>query len=337
MSFHLPRIAAVLWTALCLVSTAPLHATTASSSKPARERSPDFVFSLLPRSFQRNPRLDVTVITEVTKDGKKLPPVSKTAPAYFIPFAAGCQQLGATYVGESLPVVAELERHLQRSLAAYGYLPAQPPATPPSLVIIYSWGTHNDLEHVDYSEIPGGSPLSTQQVARHLYERALLIGGSRFAREFAVALVGYSDLSYAPVSSEMLDFASPLNLLRYRNENYGFLLDHVADELYFLVASAYDYNALSKNEKKLLWRTRITVSNAGVSMKETVPALIASAGPFFGKEMDAVNVVPKRLTRGALVEVGTARVIEDEVPASAVSGPRAADDDAAGKRALRKR
>ena len=42
-------------------------------------RSPQWVFSLLPKSFQKNPLLELTVITETTEAGKKLPPVEDLA------------------------------------------------------------------------------------------------------------------------------------------------------------------------------------------------------------------------------------------------------------------
>ena len=60
-----------------------------ADAAPKKESSSEWVFSLLPKSMQKNPRLELTVITEMTEAGKKLPPVSAAAPAYFELFTTG--------------------------------------------------------------------------------------------------------------------------------------------------------------------------------------------------------------------------------------------------------
>ena len=56
--------------------------TTTNPSQPAKKESSDWVFSILPKSLQKNPRLELTVITEMTDAGKSWPPVSAGKPAY---------------------------------------------------------------------------------------------------------------------------------------------------------------------------------------------------------------------------------------------------------------
>src|SRR5947207_13393327 len=74
----------------------PSPAATTPVPAPEKKDSgkSQWVFSLLPKSLQKNPRLELTVITEMTEAGKKLPPVSSEKPAYFETFSAGFHQLG---------------------------------------------------------------------------------------------------------------------------------------------------------------------------------------------------------------------------------------------------
>jgi hypothetical protein len=67
---------------LCVVDVSPTQPP--SCGAPARKtdaiappegfKEPRWVFSLLPKSMQKDPRLDYTVITEMTPAGRKLPP-----------------------------------------------------------------------------------------------------------------------------------------------------------------------------------------------------------------------------------------------------------------------
>jgi len=56
----------------------------------------------------------------------------------------------------------------------------------------------------------------------------------------------------------------------------------------------------------------MTVNALGVNMLETVPSLISSAGPYFGREMADPVVLTKRISREGKVEVGTPTVVPDD-------------------------
>ena len=47
-------------------------------------------------------------------------------------------------------------------------------------------------------------------------------------------------------------------------------------------------------------------------MTETLAPLIASAGPYFGRDMAEASIVEKRISREGKVEIGTATVVEDK-------------------------
>ena len=113
----------------------------------------------------------------------------------------------------------------------------------------------------------------------------------------------------SPITPEMMAFADPVHLFRMKNPKNDFLLDQSADDVYYVVASAYDYRALAQNQRHLLWRTRMTVASKGVSQIDTLPTLIASAAPYFGRDMAEAETLIKRTVRSGNVEIGTPVVV----------------------------
>ena len=217
---------------LVLLATLPVHGKAPDSAKspaPAKlddepeSDGPRFVFSLLPKSLQRNPRLDLNVITEMTAEGKKLPLATAANPAYYVTFPGGYMQVGqASPSGDKSPPVAELERVMQKALAKNSYL-ASVPGHPPSLALIYHWGTHNNLNEdgqavADRAEAadaaaangeaaPPENPVifAEDQIQyamtdlakrKDLIERAALVGGTKFAAQLEKVIedqIQYSD------------------------------------------------------------------------------------------------------------------------------------------------
>ena len=290
---------------------------------PKKSTESPWVFSLLPKSLQKNPHLELTVITEFTAAGKKLPPVSPAQPAYFIAQSSGYRALGDAPGNERTLPADQIEKLLVRALATNGYRPADPPAHPPTLVIFYTWGSHNLLVEGD-AENPS---LSGDRVARNLLDRAALVGGEKFAKEL-LQLFQQADaqaLANPPVrvdpsgavptiqpilGAAQLEFTNPVNLFKQRSPKNEALVDQAAADVYYVVASAYDHAALAQKQRILLWRTRLTVAAQGVSQEQTLPTLIATAAPWFGKEMTEPEVLTRRAVRDGTVEVGTPTVVE---------------------------
>lgn len=288
-----------------------------AKAKPAPQKS-EWVFSLLPKSFQKNPRLELTVITEMTPAGKQRPVVSPAQPAYFEVFSPGPKHLGHAQGHEQTLGQPEIERLLIRALATNGFLPAKPPESPPTLLIIYAWGSHNLLVEGD-DENP---TLSAEQIARNLLDRAALVGGEKFARELIDLFQQADSMALAArarpppggqsvFTPEMLEFMNPVNLFKRRNAKNEFLVDQTASDVYYVVASAYDYPSAAANRRILLWRTRMTVAAAGVSAQQSLPALVLNAAPFFGREMDEAEILYRRSLPEGKVDIGTPTVVED--------------------------
>jgi hypothetical protein len=306
----------------------PLTPAAPVNPAPKKSSQSEWVFSLLPKSLQKNPRLDLTVITEMTEDGKKLPPVSPEKPAYYITQSAGYHQMGQPPGGEKTLPQEDVEKILARSLAANGYLAAQPPTQPPSLLIIYTWGSDSLLVEGD-DENPS---LSPDAVMRNVLDRAALVGGEKFAKELLQLFTEADAMATAvpthmapggqsPMTPEMMAFANPVNLFKLRSPKNEFLVEQSAEDVYYVVASAYDYRSAANNQKRLLWRTRMTVGAQGVSQEQTLPTLIGSAAPYFGREMLESEIMTRRVMPEGRVEIGTPVVVEPTAPKPPVPTP----------------
>ncbi len=275
-----------------------------------------WVFNILPKSFQSNPSLDITVMTEMTEAGKKLPPASSSSPAYYTAICTGYLTIGHAPAGETKPPTEQLDAILHRSLSSAGYLDAEQAKQPPTLAIFYSWGSHSTL--IDDAENP---TVSNEAKVDNLVSRALLVGGVKFTHQFVEALEAATIMKQssdagsrvpggqAIMSDEAFEFANPVNVFRRQSPTNEFLVDQANSDIYFIVASAYDYQAIAQKKRVLLWRTRMTVSAQGVNMTQSLPALILSAGPYFGKDMPEPAALNRRVKEGR-VDVGIPTVVD---------------------------
>ena len=119
-----------------------------------------------------------------------------------------------------------------------------------------------------------------------------------------------SNLGAAQAVAQMSSLMDPVRLFKQRSVKNEFLMDQATDSCYFVVASAYDYSSVATHVKLLLWRTRMTVNSRGVSQPQSLPTLIVSAAPYFGRPMENAETLIRRVLRDARVEIGTPTVIE---------------------------
>jgi hypothetical protein len=296
--------------------------TPAAAKKKSDDPGSQWVFSLLPKSLQKNPKVEMTVITEMTDAGKQRPEATPQSPAYFLAQSAGFHSLGDGTSRDKGPLPAVLEGMLKKALASNGYLPSDPPAHPPSLLLVYSWGAHYALHPEEDDSI------SAEMVERNILDRAGLVGGPQFAQKLLKLFEQKAALLEAnppprpdptginpgiePILGDaQKEFADPIRLFAQESPKNSFIIDQAFDDVYFVVASAYDYAAAGQNQRRLLWRTRMTVDSKGVAMIDTLPTLIDTAAPYFGREMTEPETLIKRALKEGNVEVGTPRVIPD--------------------------
>ncbi len=288
--------------------------------KMESRREPDagFLEWLLPRSLQKNPRLEVTVITEATPAGREMETNAPPGPKYFAFHNAGYQRLKHGTTTRITLEAADVEKLLTKSLATNGFLPGEPPTKPPSLLIIYTWGLHERNPDLDGHES-----------VRAIMDRATLVGGEKFARKLIKLLeeaevwrianaVPIAEGAESPLAPGM-DFLNPIEAFRRADPRNEFLIDQTRGDVYYVVASAYDYRMAAENRRVLLWRTRMTVATEGVSQLQSLPVVIAAAAPFLGKEMDEPAILTPRTLREGKVEIGESVVVPDT--AAAPSAP----------------
>lgn len=246
----------------------------------------DFGFSLVPNVFSRNPSLAMTVHTELTEHGRKVPPASAEAPVYFVAVDRGLQSQGEPGAGLISPTPAVLQDTLFQSLAVSGYQPA-PEGRPAGLALVYYWGSHQSMD-------PDLGALFPERNRQYFMERAYLVGGRAYRHEIMNQFNhGYTFADRTP----------------WKN----FLINQISDDIYFVIVSAYDYAALAAGERRLLWRTMMTVATHGVSMKDSLPPLVLTAGPYFGRETAEPVALHRRARRGT-VTLGPLKIVADEVP-----------------------
>ena len=195
---------------------------------------------------------------------------------------------------------------MARSLRAGGYLPAGP-GHPPTIYIYYRWGSFNKLSDLDQGAgqitAPGVTnvkgPMDELQV-RNLLERAAMVGGTKFAVEWSDALE-----------------AGTFHWWENKSARNAFLVDVASGNLYFIIATACDYDAAVKGGVVVLWQTRISTDSRGVSMDGSLPQMAASAATFLGHETDGPVRLDRPVIKEGNVEIGEPVVVREELPSDA--------------------
>lgn len=291
-------VSLVIIAACCFLPSHAADPSPAATPKPTNKASSTWVFSLLPKAFQKHPLLAISIITEMTDEGRKLKPPTPENPTYYYVFPSGYHEEGGA-AAESKISEENLKKQVQTALAPSGYLPStkEHPAT---LVLFLIWGVHSKLPAYDPETGDGGF----DDVGHHnLLSRAALVGGAAFAKDLSKAL------SEQSMTGQAGSFLDPVYRFTNRDDLTRNLMEQVLDDCYYVVISAYDGAAVAHGERKLLWRTKISTPAQGVSLVETAPALVAGGESFFGRDMTGPAIIDKRISRVGKVETGQLKVI----------------------------
>ena len=226
----------------------------------------------------------MVVVAETSAEGAKLTRPTSDQPAYYVAFDEGYREAGDPVANEKPPTAAAVARALRQTLAAEGYRPATS-QTPPSLLVIYHWGSLNR----DSLAIQSGVKIDP-----NLKARLALVAGGKYAHRIE------DEFTQLQLAREL---HTPLrgNLTNREQE----LLELAQDGRYFVIVSAYDYAALSRHETRLLWRTKMSASDPGVALAAALPALIQGGGPYFGRGNEESQFVRIPLGPGDKVETGS--------------------------------
>jgi hypothetical protein len=292
------------WALRLSVAFAPMiPAAETPSPLPIESSEGKWVFSLLPKSFQKNPLVDQTVITEMTDEGRKFPPPTAESPVYYVAVSAGLHNEGHAADSDRSPSDAALADSLQRALAVNHFLPAGPDH-PPTLLVVYVWGVHNNLDQGS-DEIGIATPDVNH---RNLLSRATLVGGAKFAADLKVALEAQDRVNEIP--GPRIELLDPMRLFLARDNRTRRLYSQASGDCYYLVASAYDYQtAAIKQGRKLLWRSKMTVDSSGVAMSDTLPTLVLNSAAYLGRDMPEAATLYRPAIRSTEVKLGPLKML----------------------------
>lgn len=333
-----------------------VNVATAGSGEPADRVGPSGVAaemesrlletlsSLLPTAWQKRPRVQFSVITDMTPEGRKWAVPTPDKPLLYSGSKARFVQMGwQVSAGEKPPPGEQLEATMRTALAANGYVPTTDPEQRPDLLIVFTYGSHGTdpatlASDDEAATLPTNADELVQFVIRDprlatdVIDRARFMAGDQFALELKAALeaevsnrrfnqtIGRLPAGTSPMTLPVgPEGGSPFDLFmrggkRETAEHFAEVAFHTC---YFVTATAYDFSGVERKQKVALWQTRMTVEAQGVAMAEVLTPLILGTAAYLGRETREAVVVTKRIDRQGRVEIGTAKVVDEPPPDTA--------------------
>jgi len=215
---------------------------------------------------------DVTVVGDLTKEGRKIAHPTPEHPAFYQPVMRGAQEIGDPASSDP-PVSPHLIAHMVAvELAKRGYLAISALHPKPDLVIDIAWG---------YIGPAAGDPTNTLDTDG-------ATSSAKTKKEMNNLVLGHTVADVMPLES-------------FNRQQF---LEAAKQNRYFLILTAYDYAAFAqKNNHLLLWRTNMSVPTTGVYLSDVLVSLVNAGGPLFGNE--TVNHPKLQAVPEGHVEVGT--------------------------------
>jgi len=83
------------------------------------------------------------------------------------------------------------------------------------------------------------------------------------------------------------------------------------EDRYYVTVIAFDVALMARKEKRVLWRTSMSIRFSD-DFEVTLPTMLASGGPFFGRDLKEPEFMGDSERRKADVEIGDLIVVPDE-------------------------
>jgi hypothetical protein len=224
---------------------------------------------------------DVLVVSDALTGGEAPPEPTADNPVYYIFLGGTEQDIGGSIAGIPSPTAAQMREVVARELARRHSIETQLGGPLPQLAVILAWGT---------------AALDTfEQYDSETGESTNIAFNEREMRR----LLGFTKVQPRP----------------FRKSETDHLNDALNSDRFYILVAALDAMALRQREKKLVWRTRISIDARRTDLVKSMGVMIASAGPFFGRHEDRPVVVDDMLRKNTQVDVGEATVVGTDVPA----------------------
>jgi len=257
-------------------------------------------FAFLDFLLDRTPTLIIN--TNLTDEGRKLPEASPKNPVYISAMSMGYEDFGNSVAGVKPPPEEQMKKILTKILRDRGYYAATK-AHPPTQLVTASWGT--------YFQSRGPSLTANGQLLKFM-------GGDKL------------DLMWEAQSTMAGGMLDPRVLLRgMRDGESGLIMDMAYGSVYLLSVKAFDLEIYRSTHKVvMLWETNIACPADGLDVAETLPVMVASAGPMLGKEtkrpewFDEVDKHKAKVTIGEAEMVGYVDVSRDDEKKAAPAGTK---------------
>jgi hypothetical protein len=239
---------------------------------------------------------DVLVVSDVLSDTPEALRPQPGKPIHYIIIGELENNLGTPIAGEPAADRATVEREVVKVLASQGFLLTKPGGPMPKIALLIMWGS----AVLDTSELPV-MPLpqpdfGTQQDPTALPPppppdtMLLAFNGPEIA-----SLVG---------ADKTRGIANP-NVLSQIN-------DAATTPRVYIFIGAFDVETmLKKKERKLVWRTRMSIPSTHNTLPDSLGLLLTSAAPFFARESTAPVFIGEADRRKANVEVGMPYVVPE--------------------------
>lgn len=229
------------------------------------------------------PKPDVLVVADSFKEFRDVARPAPGHPIYYVLLKVQEYTIGSSTANEPMPTPQEFERLVESALASQGYIRTQVGGPVPSIAIIAAWGEAK-LETWEYQDDSQSADSDAGPTT---------VTGSFNSRQM-LQLAGANKPGAQTVSLAEADA----------------IREAIVEDRLHLFIGALDFESLRHKKKKLVWRVRMSIPSLRNSLPEAMSLMLTSAGPYFGREMDAPVVVDDALRRKAEVEIGAAQVIE---------------------------
>ncbi|MEO6002357.1 MAG: hypothetical protein ABIZ04_16055 [Opitutus sp.] len=217
---------------------------------------------------------DVLVVADVLAADRTSVAPDPGNPVYYVILGGLQQDMGAPIAGVPDPDPAKLRAELVRVLASRHFLETKPGGPVPSIAIVFSWG-YSNLDTLEVAETDSDSgEVETSVYTFNAREKARLVGLEKARRHLLSA-------------SEADELNSAMK----------------EDRLYIMIG-ALDAQALRKKEKKVLWRTRISIDARRETLGNAMAIMLTSAAPYFARDESRPIVVDDALRRKTSITFG---------------------------------